>query len=241
MVAERTTLCLALGLLAAGPARAQAPPSGNAGRIEGHVEVLRTLSTRKPPLRLYSEYGPTVMPDHSRADTNELRNVVIYLDSAATLPRPAATAQDRPTMKQQNGAFAPHVLPVLQGARVEFPNGDPVFHNVFSLSRLRSFDLGRYPQGASRGVSFDKPGIVQVFCHIHSDMSAVVLVLPNPFFTTPGDAGRFSIPNVPPGDYQVVAWHERVGRVVRRVQVVPGHTVTVDFRLPMGSEAGTGR
>ena len=232
------SLALALAaVLAAGTARAQAPAT--TGRIEGTVEVLRSLSTRKTSFRLYSEYGPTVMPTRNAADTNEARNVVIYLDSVAAVGW--AVAPSSPAMRQTNGAFVPHVLAVLQGSRVEFPNGDPVFHNVFSLSRLKSFDLGRYPKGASRSVRFDKPGIVQVFCHIHADMSAVVLVLSNPFFATPNDAGRFFIDDIPAGEYRVVAWHERAGPIVREVRVWPGRTTTVDFALPMHTEPRRGR
>ena len=83
----------------------------------------------------------------------------------------------------------PHVLPVYRGATVDFPNDDDVFHNVFSLSSAKTFDLGRFPQGIVQGDVFDKGGAVQVFCHIHSDMSAVVLVLENPYFAVPSEAG----------------------------------------------------
>lgn len=226
-------------VLAAGPARAQTAPT--TGRIEGSVTVLRTLSARKLPLRLYAEYGPTVTSDRNAADTNEVRNVVIYLDSVAGVEPAATSSSDRLAMKQQNGAFVPHVLALTQGSRVDFPNADPVFHNVFSLSRTQSFDLGRYPQGASRSVRFGKPGIVQVFCHIHADMSAVVLVLRNPFFAIPSDAGRFSLENVPAGTYRIVAWHERAGPILRQVRVVPGQTTTVDFALPVVTEPRRGR
>lgn len=230
-------LALAVVLAAAAPASAQAP--AGTGRIVGTVELLRTLSSRKTPLRLYSEYGPTIAGARHPADTNEMQNVVIYVDSAAWT-QSDTPSPDRAAIEQVRGTFAPHFLPVLQGSTVAFPNRDPVFHNVFSLSRTRSFDLGRYPRGASRSVRFDKPGTVQVFCHIHSDMSAVVLVLTNPFFAIPNDAGRFSIDSVPAGEYRIVAWHERAGRVVRQVRVLPGQTVAVDFRLPVTDEPRRG-
>jgi hypothetical protein len=128
------------------------------------------------------------------------------------------------------------VLPVLRGSTVRFPNEDPVFHNVFSLSRVRSFDLGRYPKGASKSVRFERAGIVQVFCHIHTDMSAVVLVLENPFFTVPA-RGHYAIEGVPPGDYRVVAWHERIKPLEYRVHVEAGKTAVLDLNIPLPPEA----
>jgi hypothetical protein len=139
-------------------------------------------------------------------------------------------------MSQRDERFAPHVLPVLQGTTVDFPNDDDVYHNVFSLSSAAGkggFDLGRYPKGASKSWTFDKAGTVQVFCHIHSDMSAVVLVLPNPFFASPDDAHRFAIDDVPDGDYTIVGWHERIRPITRKIHVAAGQTTTVDFNIPL--------
>src|SRR5437016_2379964 len=139
------------------------------GGIEGYVLLSPQLSARRPRFRLYAEYGQQVQPPAAPADTNEMANVVIYLDSvppgagAGALP-PAGRA-----IHQFNETFAPHVLAVPVGSTVQFPNDDPLFHNVFSLSRVKSFDLGRYPKGTSKSVRFDRPGVVQVFCHIHSD------------------------------------------------------------------------
>src|SRR5207248_1536610 len=113
------------------------------------------------------------------------------------------------------------------------PNEDDVFHNVFSLSSAATFDLGRYPKGESRSVEFNKTGTVHVFCHIHSDMSAVVLVLANAFFTTPDQSGHFTIENLPSGEYTIVAWHERIKPVTRRVTVIAGQTTPLDFNIPL--------
>jgi len=120
---------------------------------------------------------------------------------------------------------------------VEFPNGDPIFHNVFSLSKPASFDLGRYPKGSSRSVRFDKPGMVKVFCHIHSDMSAVIVVLDNPYFATPDRHGRYSIDGLPPGEYTVVGWHERARPLRRTIRIQPGQTAGVDFKIPLTEPA----
>jgi len=191
-----------------------------------------SLSARKPRFRPYADYGPTAAPPKEVPDTDELVNVVVYLDSVpggSELPAPSGT----PTLEQLNEHFVPHVLPVLKGATVEFPNRDPVFHNVFSLSSTRTFDLGRFPKGESKSIRFPKAGLVQVFCHIHSDMSAVIMVLDNPLFAVPNLRGHYVIEGVPPGEYRVVAWHERIKPISDRVRVTAGQTATLDFTIPL--------
>jgi hypothetical protein len=138
-------------------------------------------------------------------------------------------------MTQKDERFLPHVLPILLGATVNFPNADEVYHNVFSLSSPRPFDLPKYPAGTSRSVTFPRAGIVNVFCHIHADMSAVILVRDNPFFVTPTPDGRFSLANVPPGEYTIVAWHERIKPVRHKVRVVAGQATKVSFNIPLPS------
>jgi plastocyanin len=164
---------------------------------------------------------------------SEFADVVIYLDSVPPADATAGVAPIRLVIAQHDETFVPHVLPVLRGSTVEFSNEDPVFHNVFSLSRSLSFDLGRYPKGRSKSVHFERPGTVQVFCHIHSDMSAVVLVLDNQFFTTPTAPGRYAIDAVPAGEYRLVAWHERIKPIVRRVRVQAGETTILDLNVPV--------
>jgi plastocyanin len=233
-----TLLCGLLPLALTAPSAAK--PRAEVGRISGSVEISSALAARRPRFRIYSEAGPGgVPPTSQRADAaTELRNVVVYLESdpAKVLASASTDGGDslrRGSMAQANERFEPHVLAVLQGARVEFPNHDDVYHNVFSLSSVRSFDLGRYPKGRSKSVAFPKTGIAQVFCHIHSDMSAIVLVLGNVFFTAPESTGRYTIGNVPPGEYTIVGWHERTKPVSRRVRVVAGETATVNFSLPL--------
>lgn len=218
-------------LLACGASAVVAQGSSTpTGRIAGTVTLSHDLSARKPRLRVYAEYGPGATPTTDPGDTNELKNVVVYLDSAATERRPPPPGL---SIAQRHEAFEPHVLPVLAGWTVAFPNRDPIFHNVFSLSSVKVFDLGRYPQGASKSVRFDRPGQVRVFCHIHSDMSAVVMVLANRFFIVPDSAGRYVLDSVPAGDYRIVAWHERTHQTVVRVHVGGGETSVVDFNIPL--------
>ena len=139
----------------------------------------------------------------------------------------------RATINQTDEEFVPHVVAVTVGSTVDFPNGDLIFHNVFSLSRAGTFDLGRYPRGATKSRTFKKPGTVKVFCHLHSHMSAIVHVFDHPYFTAPGRDGRFTIPNVPPGSHAVTAWHERAGQVTESVIVGDGPTLDLRFSLPL--------
>src|SRR5207302_4391177 len=105
----------------------------------------------------------------------------------------------RAVMDQRNETFVPHLLAIMTGTTVDFPNSDHLYHNVFSLSKTKRFDLGRYAAGHSRPVRFDQPGIVRVFCDIHSHMNAFILVFSHPFFAVTDPEGRYRIDNVPPG------------------------------------------
>ena len=219
------------------------------GRVEGTVTLGARLKARKMRFALYpldaqqalAEARASQAPAGERDD--EFRNVVVYVESVPTLEAAARAAATNPprglAIRQDGLAFVPHVLPVLRGTTVDFPNTDPVFHNVFSLARAATFDLGRYPRGDARSVRFDTPGIVKVFCHIHSDMSAVVLVLDNPYFVAPDAAGRFRLDGLPPGEYKVVAWHERARPSRHTVRIEPGRATTVTFDIPL-SEDGPG-
>ena len=217
------------------PHRATSAPASSApraatGRIEGEVVVSTALSNRRPRFRIYADPGAGARPP--AAESDEIRNVVLYVQGA---PAADTVRPTNATMRQDDERFTPHVLPVLRGSTVDFPNADDVFHNVFSLSSARSFDLGRYPKGSAKSVTFEQSGVVQVFCHIHSDMSAVILVLDNPHFAVPSSAGRYAIDGVPPGEYTVVGWHERIKPVSRTVRVVAGRTSRLDFNIPLPS------
>jgi plastocyanin len=159
------------------------------------------------------------------------RRSVVYLDPA---PRAAFDTREepRPRLDQRNETFVPHVLPIVAGTTVDFPNNDRTYHNVFSLSKTKTFDLGRYAAGHSKAVRFDKPGIVRVFCDIHSHMSAFILVFAHRYFALADEQGDYRLENVPPGIYNVVAWNESTPIESRRV-VVPeaGGDVEVNFSL----------
>lgn len=130
-------------------------------------------------------------------------DAVIWLE-APNAPRPA-TRPDA-VLEQRNLQFAPHVLAVQVGTRVKFPNGDRVLHNVFSYREGKPFDLGLYPVGEVKYVPFDRPGLSRVFCNIHSQMAAYVVTVDTPYFAVSDAAGRFTLRDVPAGEYRYHAW-----------------------------------
>jgi len=233
---------IALAAMAIGAADVRHPARPATGRIEGTVEISMVLTARRPQFRPYAQPGAGSLPPAAPRDpiAAELRNVVVYLegDSTSLAGSPAQLGPRRhASIAQRDERFAPHVAAVMQGGTVDFPNDDDVFHNVYSLSTAvgpRGFDLGRYPKGGSRAATFNHAGKVQVFCHIHDDMSAIVLVLSNPFFTSPGEDHRFVLDDVPEGDYTIVGWHERLKQpITQRIHVTAGQTAPVDFNIPL--------
>jgi plastocyanin len=220
------------------PAELQTPGGASAetGSVCGSVTLGRQLATHRMKFSLYADAQSAEVRRDPPSMADEVRNVVVYLErvpEGATSP----TAPRGPFRMEQIGlSFEPHVLTVVKGTTVEFPNRDMLFHNVFSLSRPATFDLGRFPQNASKSLQFDKPGIVKVFCHIHSDMSGVIVVLENSFFASPGPDGRFVIEGIPPGDYRVVAWHERARMSAKRVHVDAGKASVLDFEIPLSED-----
>lgn len=158
------------------------------------------------------------------------RRCVLYLESA---PRQAFDELriGRVRMDQRGEQFVPRVLAITVGTTVDFPNSDTKFHNVFSFSRAMSFDLGRYPPAKSGGVRFGKPGIVQVFCDIHSHMRGYILVFSHPFFAMTDDDGRYTIGGIPPGTYMLMVWSELGHSEPRRIQVTDGGVTEASFQI----------
>ncbi len=136
----------------------------------------------------------------------DFSGVVVSAQSLADLPLSQSPAHA--TMQQKGKTFIPHILPVMSGTKVDFPNFDPIFHNAFSTYSGQIFDTGLYPPGTSRSVRFTKPGVVRVFCNIHPAMSAIILVLNTPWFVKTARDGSFEL-NVPPGEYELSFFHER--------------------------------
>jgi plastocyanin len=213
-----------IATVAAAAALLCAVPGANAGTIRGQVELpaLRLSTGAAPanpsPGRANSMAGAAGARD--RGGAGETVIVLAKLPAGLAVVPPAAAK--RPALEQRQQAFAPRVLAVQAGTTVEFPNRDPVYHNVFSVSPPRRFDLGKYAEGQSRSVRFDKPGIVNVYCDIHSDMAAWIYVVPHHVFDQANAAGKFTLPELPAGHYVLEAWHPERG--TRRIEVdVPGH------------------
>jgi len=216
---------LVTGMVVVVPAATPARPlASEAGSVEGRVHVVSASSRR---LASAGAYPSRVVGIAAESKTSELANVVVFVNA-----KPSAPAASRASIRQEGEEFLPHLVAITVGSTVDFPNEDLVFHNVFSLSRAGTFDLGRYPKGRSKTRLFDKPGLIKVFCHLHSQMSAMIRVFDHSYFAIPGPDGRFSIPDVPPGAYNVIAWHERVGEVTLRTAVVAGRASTLTFSLP---------
>jgi plastocyanin len=215
---------LALASPFARPPIAHELSAARPGSIRGRVELRRvaTTSERRPSVADLGTPLPRDIPDRLKS--------VVYLESA---PRGAfeQTESGHAVMDQRNETFVPHVLAITTGTTVDFPNSDHFYHNVFSLSKTRAFDLGRYPAGNSRAIRFDRPGIVRVFCDIHSHMNAFILVFSHPFFTVTDDEGRYRIDGVPPGTYNVIAWNEGLASEPKPVTVGDGSAAELDFSI----------
>jgi plastocyanin len=215
-----TASCLAVVLVLI---TATSPAQPRLGAIRGRVDVRRViqLPERRPSAAELGTPPPREIPD--------VRRTVVYLETA---PAAALEAREpvRARMDQRNETFLPHVLAVDAGTVVDFPNNDKTYHSVFSLSTTRKFDLGRYASGKSKSVRFDRPGVVRIFCDIHSHMSAFVLVFSHPYYAKAEADGRYRIDNVPPGTYTVSAWNEGEARDTRMVTVpAQGGDVDLDF------------
>jgi plastocyanin len=194
------------------------------GSIRGTVEVNRELAAQESRPAVAAVGAP---PPHGTPDR---RRSVVYLETA---PRGAFELREgaRAVMDQRDETFVPYVLAVTAGSTVDFTNSDRTYHNVFSFSKGNRFDLGRYGRGRSKSVRFDRPGIVRVFCDIHSHMSAYVLVFGHRFFAVTDAEGRYSIDGVPPGTYTLVAWNDGQARETRPVTVPDAGGVEADFVL----------
>ena len=210
-----------------------------AENIEGTILVKKRLTRRRvtASLPLYQR-GPAVelAPDTETDPLSfERARVVIYLEGRHAAPPVMAT------LDQENRRFSQDTVVIPAGSRVSFPNQDPIFHNVFSLSKAKMFDLGNYAKGETRTVTFTEPGIVYVNCHLHSNMGAAIVVTPNQWNAKAERSGHFTLHDVPPGTYTVVAWHKAAGFFRKQIQVVAGSSPSVEFLVPLDDEAGPGR
>jgi plastocyanin len=232
MVRPCLALVVLLWIVAAGGAQTQEP-----GSIVGHIRLKIPL----PGAALASSAYATRAVHRDKHPLPEIRNVVISLKNVSYRGAlPVRTIE----LRQEQETFVPHVTAITRGSTVDFPNDDPIYHNVFSLSSAATFNLGRYPKGDSRHETLSRIGVVKVYCQIHSHMSATILVFDHPYFAIPeidgpsGRDGSFTLPNVPPGDYTLIGWHERVRENTEaQVHVDRGKVSTIpDMVLPIQAD-----
>jgi len=197
-----------------------AMPAG-AGAIRGTLRVGPVVATR------------------TEAATQNLRDAVIYVEEIPEkvekkLAHPGFLffkAKPRmPRVVQMDRKFNPRVLSIAAGTSVVFQNLDQVWHNTFSVSATRSFDLGKYPPGRIDTVTFDRPGVVNLHCDIHAAMVGFVVVAPNHAFTRPDTLGQYKLPSLPEGDYTIHVVHPRYGEIQRQVKVPRGN-LALDLKL----------
>jgi len=159
------------------------------------------------PARDNTIVGTVSVLDADGATLTDRSWVLVFLEASKDAP-PYVWQRGTAKLSQRLRQFEPRVLPVIVGTKVEFPNDDTIFHNVFSLSKTKHFDLGIYEPGQTATVSMDKTGLVKVYCNIHPDMTASIVVLANPWYALTDREGRFVICNVPAGEYGLRAWND---------------------------------
>ena len=196
------------------------------GPAAARAAFIVPLLTLPAVLRAGTVTGKVELVDKGGRKATDLSDVVVYVDGARMKPRPATAI-----MVMKGKAFNPRVVVVPVGGTVQFPNEDPIFHNAFSVSGDNRFDMELYKRPKVGAFTFQHPGIVKVYCNIHPQMSAVVVVRDNPLFTKAAADGSFTIENVPAGNYVVKAWHERGGEAGREVSVTETGTAQARFTL----------
>jgi plastocyanin len=210
--------CLLIVLLFAGMVCSHAQTA-----IEGRITLPAAEVLAGTPPRYAAQEGEAASPDPPVA--------VVYLEGQF----PAAATNTPPgtnSVWQRGMQFRPALLPVRVGTTVAFPNGDDFYHNVFSYSKPRRFDLGRYRKEDDPAMQvFDKPGVVKLYCEIHQNMRGIILVLDTPFFTSTDTNGFYQLTNLPPGKYVLKAWADEKRNSAKPVELHTGQTLHADFNL----------
>ena len=160
---------------------------------------------------------------------SDLGQTVVFVDGNGAAPA------KRATIRQRNAYFAPDFLAIAVGQTVDMPNDDQIFHNVFSFSKPNDFDLGLYPSGQSRQVTFEHAGLVKIYCSIHESMSGTIFVSPSPWFAVAKANGDFEIAGIPPGRHTLRVWNEKLPEATRSVTLDAGERERVDIQLEPGA------
>lgn len=206
-----------------------------AGDVTARIIITKRLTRKVVTPAPYDLRGAASLPSSapSGIETEFDRTVVLLEGGPNTVKSPITV-----TVNQTGSRFDPEMLVIPVGSTVQFPNLDPIFHNVFSLSGAKSFDLGYYPQGKSKAVKFERPGMVQVYCHIHSNMYANIVVTDSLWFDKPTfdkglQEGLVHFSQVPAGHYKAVAWHKVAGYYHAEIDVPQNGTATVTLHVPL--------
>ena len=190
--------------------------------IEGKVTLPKPEPVTAPPPRYAGQVGEIAPPEPPTA--------VVYLEGKFSTPPTNASSSSKQVL-QQGMQFHPALLPIQVGTAVAFPNADDFYHNVFSYSKPKRFDLGRYRKDdrPSPIVTFDKAGVVKLYCEIHQHMRGTILVLDTPYFTTTKTNGEYRLTNLPSGSYVLKAWVDEKHEYEKPVSLKPGETYHMDF------------
>lgn len=171
--------------------------------------------------------GSVTIKDIDGAPLESLSDAVVFIESVpdgTKLP----VQHEKYSMSSKGKEFVPSILPISVGSKVTFPNDDVILHNVFSLSKTKPFDLGLYKKGENKTVTFEKSGLVKVYCNIHEKMVGFILVLDNPFYALTNAKGEFKIKDVPPGKYKLVAWHRYSDQDKKEIVISSGKEIGVE-------------
>jgi plastocyanin len=196
--------------------------NGTAGRV---VLGLAALVALAGP-RASAAPDPGALAGLARVGGKATADVVVWLE-APSAPRPR---ERRFVVHQRNMQFVPRVLVAPVGATVDLPNNDRVFHNVFSFTNGKPFDLGLYPTGASKHITLDRPAVNRLYCNIHPHMAAYILAVDTPFYATSDRRGGFAMPDVPAGRYTYHAWRSGADAVTGVVTVGDGRPLEISWR-----------
>lgn len=198
----------------------------NNGTVKGKIEIEESSKTSRRQRTGYNKHQHGT----ENKSTNEAENVVVYLEEIGSKGNYTFSGKT-PVLTQKNAEFIPKVLPILKGTTINIKNEDKIYHNVFSLSDPKSFNIGRRPQGETVPQTFNKSGVVRVFCDIHSHMSAFIIILENPFYSIGDKNGNYEIKEVPPGKYKLNVWHDSIEFNPIELNINSGDIKTINIEL----------
>ena len=199
-----------------------------ASEVRGEITLAKEMVRKALPPAVYDLRGIAVHEKPSpAASPRRFARIAVWLEGGLSAP-----AAGLATMQQRGRRFEPDLLIISPGSKVNFPNLDPIFHNIFSLSRTQAFDLGYYAEGKSHEALFSRQGIVQVYCHVHPEMYGVIVVTSSRWTAKPAADGTFSWSDVPPGKYRVMVWQRSAGLIHKTISVPETGSVQVNFNLP---------